>query len=346
MVGVVAGPAASAVGSVGTSVTGNYGSITILADGSHTYVVDNNNATVQALRTNAQTLTDVFSYTIRDASGLESTTQVTITIQGQNDNPVGVNDTADATEAGGIANGTAGVNPTGNVLTNDTDIDSVANGETKTVQQVVSDHLGGAPTAAGNSVIGSYGTLLLQSDGSYVYNVDNNNAAVQALRLYTDTLAESFTYTVIDAAGATSTATITITIHGADDTAVSTDDNGIAVERGGISNGSAGFNATGNVQTNDSDPDAGDSQTVIGVEVGSQSSASGNVGANLTGTYGSITINADGTYTYVVDDSNAAVQALRISGQTSERSLYLYPTRIWWLASHLATDDYHPGAER
>ncbi len=121
---------------------------------------------------------------------------------------------------------------------------------------------------------------------------------------------------MIDAAGATSTATITITIHGADDTAVPTDDSGNAIERGGISNGSAGSNATGNVLTNDSDPDAGDSQTVIGVDVGSQSSASGNVGTTLTGTYGSITINADGSYTYVVDDSHAAVQALRISGQT------------------------------
>ncbi len=154
--GVLAGTQSSASGNVASSVTGTYGSITIGANGAYTYVVDENNTAVQALRTSGQTLQDVFTYTMTDAAGATSTTQITLTIQGQNDNPVGVNDTVDATEAGGIANGTAGVNPTGNVLTNDTDVDSVANGETKSVQQVVSDNLGGTPTAAGSSVTGSY----------------------------------------------------------------------------------------------------------------------------------------------------------------------------------------------
>ncbi|MFN9917459.1 MAG: VCBS domain-containing protein, partial [Pirellulaceae bacterium] len=80
-----------------------------------------------------QTLSDVFTYTATDAGGLTSTTQVTITIQGANDAPVGVDDTNIAVEAGGLANGTAGTNPTGNVLTNDTDVDS---GDTKTVTDV------------------------------------------------------------------------------------------------------------------------------------------------------------------------------------------------------------------
>ena len=57
-----------------------------------------------------QTLTDTFSYTISDGHGGTSTTQVTVTIHGQNDNPVANNDTATATEAGGTNNGTAGTN--------------------------------------------------------------------------------------------------------------------------------------------------------------------------------------------------------------------------------------------
>ncbi|MFO0180472.1 MAG: cadherin domain-containing protein, partial [bacterium] len=52
-----------------------------------TYTVDNSNAAVQALRTSGNTLTDTFTYTMRDAAGLTSTTQVTITIQGANDAP-------------------------------------------------------------------------------------------------------------------------------------------------------------------------------------------------------------------------------------------------------------------
>ena len=56
-----------------------------------------------------------------------------IQIVGTNHAPVAVNDTASATEAGGTNNGTPGVNPTGNVLTNDTDADA---GDTKTVAAV------------------------------------------------------------------------------------------------------------------------------------------------------------------------------------------------------------------
>ncbi len=124
----------SASTNVGSSVTGTYGAIVLQADGSYTYTVDNTNAAVQALRTTGNTLQDVFTYTMTDVVGLASTTQITVTIQGVNDAPVGVNDTATAVEAGGVANGTAGTNPTGNVLTNDTDVDA---GDTKTVSGVV-----------------------------------------------------------------------------------------------------------------------------------------------------------------------------------------------------------------
>jgi len=85
--GVVAGTFSSAVGNVASSVPGAFGSITVAANGSFNYVVNNSNASVQALRTSSNTLTDVFTYTMRDAGGLSSTTQITITIQGANDNP-------------------------------------------------------------------------------------------------------------------------------------------------------------------------------------------------------------------------------------------------------------------
>src|SRR5207302_1309772 len=95
--------------------------------------VDNSNTAVEALRTFGQTLTDSFTYTVADTAGATSSASLTITIHGANDNPVAVDDAASATEAGGVANGTAGVDPTGNVLTNDTDVDS---GDTKTVTKV------------------------------------------------------------------------------------------------------------------------------------------------------------------------------------------------------------------
>ncbi len=317
--GVVAGTAGSAVGNVASSVTGTYGSINIAANGSYTYTVDNSNATVQALRTNGQTILDVFTYTMTDAAGATSTTQITVTIQGANDAPTAVVDTAIAVEAGGVSNGTAGTNPTGNVLTNDTDPDSSANGETKTVSGVVAGTAGSAVGNVASSVTGTYGSITIAANGSYTYTVDNSNATVQALRTNGQTILDVFTYTMTDAAGATSTTQITVTIQGANDAPTAVADTAIAVEAGGVSNGTAGTNPTGNVLTNDTDPDSsanGETKTVSGVVAGTAGSAVGNVTSSVTGTYGSIIIAANGSYTYTVDNSNATVQALRTSGQT------------------------------
>src|SRR5206468_7811244 len=117
-----------------------------------------------------------------------------ITVAAVNDAPVGVADTATAVEAGGVANGTPGASPSGNVLTNDTDADA---GDTKAVSAVS----GAAAGTVGGATAGSYGTLVLNADGSYSYAVDDNNAAVQALRTVGDTLSDTFAYPVRDASG-------------------------------------------------------------------------------------------------------------------------------------------------
>ncbi len=311
--GVAAGTVASASGDVGSAVAGSFGSITINADGSYSYAVDNSNAAVQVLRTTANTLQDVFTYTMVDSGGLSSTTQITVTIRCQNDNPVAVSDSAVAVEASGYSNGTSGTNPIGNVLSNDTDVDA---GDTKAVSGVAAGVQSSTTGSVGSSVSGSYGSITINSDGSYSYAVDNSNATVQSLRTSSDTINDVFSYTVTDSAGTTSTAQITVTIEGRNDAPGAVDDTHVAVEAGGVSNGSAGTNPTGNLLSNDTDIDAGDSKTVSGVAAGSVASTSGNVGNSVTGSYGAITINADGTYSYTVDNSNAAVQALRTAGDT------------------------------
>ncbi len=188
--GVVAGVQASAAANVGSNVTGTYGSINIAANGAYTYTVDNNNATVQALRTSGQTITDVFTYTMTDAAGATSTTQITVTIQGANDAPTAVADTATAVEAGGTSNGIAGTNPTGNVLTNDTDPDSAGNGETKTVSGVAAGTVASASGSVAANVTGTYGSITIAANGAYTYTVDNNNATVQALRTSGQTITD------------------------------------------------------------------------------------------------------------------------------------------------------------
>ncbi len=156
-----------------------------------------------------------------DSGGLTSTTQITITIQGTNDAPVGVSDSAVALEAGGVANAAAGSNPSGNVMSNDTDVDAA---DTKTVSGVVAGALASAVGSVGTAVTGSYAPITINADGSYSYTVDNSNAAVQALRTTANTLQDVFTYTVVDAAGLTSTTQITVTIQGQNDTPVAVSD--------------------------------------------------------------------------------------------------------------------------
>ncbi|MEQ5821726.1 retention module-containing protein [Halomonas sp. SCS19] len=62
----------------------------------------------------------------------------------------------------------------------------------------------------------SYGSFIHNDDGSWSYRVDPDNADVQALK-DNQTLKETFSYTLTDADGDTSSATLTITINGSDD---------------------------------------------------------------------------------------------------------------------------------
>ena len=125
--------------------------------------------------------------------------------------PTAVADTADATEKGGIANGSGGSPATGNVLTNDTDPDA---GDTKTVTAV---SFGAVAGTLGTALAGAHGSLVLNAAGAFTYTVNETDAAVQALRQSTDTLTDVFSYTMRDTAGATSSTTLTVTIHGAND---------------------------------------------------------------------------------------------------------------------------------
>ncbi len=184
-----------------------------------------------------QTLTDAFVYTMTDTIGATSQATLTITITGVNDTPIAVDDTGTAVESGGLNNGMAGSNATGNVLTNDTDVDSVANGETKTVVAFATVAAPATTVTAGNSINGNYGAITIGANGAYTYTIDETNAAVQALRVTGQTLTDAFVYTMTDTVGATSQATITITITGVNDTPVAVDDTGTAVESGGLNNG-------------------------------------------------------------------------------------------------------------
>ena len=163
---------------VGAAGRGIYGTLTLLADGSWTYALNDADPDTNALA-QGQAATDAFTYTVTDANGATSTAALTIAITGANDAPVAVDD----------GNGSdvvieSGVNPgntpfagdpsaTGNVLTNDTDVDS---GDTRTVTAV-----NGSAVEVGQPVTGTFGTLCSSADGTWTYTLDNTDDDTEAL---------------------------------------------------------------------------------------------------------------------------------------------------------------------
>ncbi len=212
VVGVAKGDTGSNLENANTiaqGVAGDYGTVTINEDGTYEYALDNTNATVQALGVE-QILTETFTYTASsDGNGVLKHTTLSITINGSNDELVVVADTNSIAE-----DVTAPV--TGDVLTNDTDVDGdtlnvvgVAKGNTGTNLENVA--------TVGAGVDGDYGTVTIKNNGSYSYNLDSSNTTVQALGVG-QTLTETFTYTASDGNGGLKNTTLTITINGANDT--------------------------------------------------------------------------------------------------------------------------------
>src|SRR6185369_8904760 len=159
-------------------------------------------------------ITDTFTYAVSDGHGGTDTATLTITIFGSNGAPTAVADTNWTVEDSAAAS-------TGNVLANlshpgapsgsfadhaDTDPDA---GDTLSVTQV-----NGGSIA--NPISGAHGTLTINADGTYSYQVNNADPAVQALGVGATTT-DTFAYTVSDGHGGTASATLTITIFGAND---------------------------------------------------------------------------------------------------------------------------------
>jgi len=237
------------------------GTLIINADGSYTFTpVANYDGAVP-----------VATYTLTDGS-LTSTATLSIGITPINDAPVTADDVKTLAEDG-VA--------TGNVLTNDSDIEGTA----LSVTQFTVSGVAGTFTAGTTANIAGVGALVVNADGSYTFTpVLNYNGAVPVA-----------TYTATDGA-LTSTATLTINVTPVNDAPVGVNDSATTLEDTPVS---------GNVLVNDTDVD-GPSKTVTQFVVGGTTFAAG-VSANLAGV-GTLVINADGSYTFTpAADYNGAV---------------------------------------
>lgn len=128
------------------------------------YSFDASHANYQHLAA-GETQTVSVEYTVSDGKGGTASSTLSFTITGTNDGPVAHEDANAITEDAGPT--------TGNVLANDTDVD------TNDTHQVMSVN-GQAINEAGSAVAGTYGTLHIDGNGNYIYTLDP--AKADALR--------------------------------------------------------------------------------------------------------------------------------------------------------------------
>ena len=200
---------------IGQTFAGDYGTLTITGfnpNGSITYsyvLEDNVDHDTDA------TPFEEFDIQVTDNDGDTATDTLHIDIV--DDAPIANNDTDSVTEDGPlVANGNVvtGVGSDGNPAGDD-----LVGADDSIVTNVdgLNPGVGSAvATPGGVAIVGQYGTLVIQSDGSYTYTLDNTNPVVQALS-DGDTLTEQFEYTLLDNDGDTDTAVLTITINGDND---------------------------------------------------------------------------------------------------------------------------------
>lgn len=142
-----------------------------------------------------------------------------------------------------------------------------------------------------SGAVGKYGKLQLLQDGTWTYTLDNASEAVQSL-VAGDSRTDSFTIAVTDSFGTSVTQSVTVTVGGTNEkpvvTAAAGQDVG-AVEEDGVSKAVGKLDAT-----------TLDKLAALGWSVD----------GGGTGHYGTLGVDGNGGWTYVLDDAGQAVQSL------------------------------------
>ena len=297
VVGVRAGAdtSTSAIGGLNSNINGTYGYLTLDANGNAVY---HSNPNV----VNGPGAVDVFTYTVRDSDGDESTTTITIDVANSklcatSDTDVTVFEKAlDLTKDGAdLAPGTV------------TGSDPTSTGETAsgTLVGSVTGAVGAISYALVGSATGNYGQIVLNPNGTYTYTLTSPATTTPHADDGANSLSETFTYQATDSLGNIVTSTIVVSI---------VDDVPKAVNDSNANSASeTQLSLTGNVLTND----------VQGADVVATGPNAGPITAGtFTGTYGTLVLNANGTYTYTLNPNDGDFKNLHGGGNGTETFTY------------------------
>lgn len=244
------------------------------------------------------------TYTIRldDHAGGITTQTVVVTVVGSNDKPFYLcgPECAQLTE-------NQNVSPDGNLTAQSTllftDIDlSDTHDVFTTVTATLSS--GGAIPLTNADLLAAFHTSVQDSTGHLLGEVDWNFAIDNDAIGFLDegeTLTLTYVVKIDDGAGGFDTQTVTIKIDGRDDLVV----NPVTVEAQDTTSADAGSAYGGNVITDVGDTGGDPSVTLSVTDVNGQAS---NVGQVVSGTYGDLVINDDGSYLYLLNSSLDALQ--------------------------------------
>ncbi|WP_305883679.1 Ig-like domain-containing protein [Alsobacter ponti] len=272
-----------------TIIAGAHGTLTLNADGSYSYT--------PASSANAG-VTDVFTYTVTDKDGDTATATLTVTFTGDNSVPTITSQTANLSDVSGD-NNIAGSNADAFVQQSTSGSMGINFGGdgagTPAFQASYDGGLGAATTTSASGV-----TTITANDGSWKVTINETTGAYTFTQLTAyqhdagaTTDGGVVTVTVKDGDGSTQSATLTLNI--ADDTPTAANDTGSATEGGSA--------VTGNVLGND---DLGADHGTVGTDGRvtnvSFGATNNTIAANgstvINGAYGTLTLNADGSYSY------------------------------------------------
>ncbi|MEC7765276.1 MAG: Ig-like domain-containing protein [Pseudomonadota bacterium] len=253
----------------------------------------------------------LLTYTVSDGQGGTDTASISVDITGQNDAPDAVDDGFVTPESGSYTADVFRLSISGQDSDPDGDAFVIVamNGSTATTQVLASGAIISLVSAATGQInYDPAGAFEALQDGAFA--------------------ADSFTYTISDGAGLTDTATVSVTVVGANDAPIAADDTNIGdpVVEAGV--GVAGDDtATGNVLANDSDVDGPGPLAVIHVDAGTGEPGSVQpVDALFTqiilGRYGRLLMDADGNWTYDLDDLDPDTEALDAGEIATESFTY------------------------
>ncbi|MDX9673434.1 MULTISPECIES: retention module-containing protein [unclassified Pseudomonas] len=287
--------------------TGTFGTLVLNANGTYTYTLNTSDADFKALHGGGNG-TETFTYTITDSDGDISTANLVLQIH-NNDDPVVINGLS--VEGGELTvyekNLSTGSEPDSTALTQSgtfsiTALDGVTtltvggiavvtNGVAAGFPQSITTPLGSTFTITGfNAATGVV---------SYSYTLDHNDAHPTGNGA--NSLPEQFAVTVVDDNGTTANATLDVNVVDDLPKALNDSNTGTASE--------TNLTLTGNVLTNDVQ--------------GADRVPTGPVTAGtFTGTYGTLELHTDGTYTYTLNPTDADFKNLHGGGNGTENFTY------------------------